>query len=122
MCDAVAFLPQLLYIDETVSQMALCCVSRLDRRMVVLAGCVGAKAEVVPTMRRADRMARRKRFILTEKEGRDKRGGGYRRIVAAMAMAMAQRGKKSRVIQRDVIEVVSNIKIRICVEIQRRKP
>ena len=32
--------------------------------MVLAAGCVGAKAEQLPTMRRADRMARRKRFIL----------------------------------------------------------
>ena len=32
--------------------------------MVLAAGCVGAKAEQLPTKRRADRMARRKRFIL----------------------------------------------------------
>ena len=36
--------------------------------MVLAAGCVGAKAEQLPTMRRADRMARRKRFILAFKE------------------------------------------------------
>ena len=63
-CDAVTFFPQLFFIDDIVSHMAFCCVSRLDRRMVLAAGCVGAKAEQLPTMRRADRMARRKRFIL----------------------------------------------------------
>lgn len=47
-----------------VSQIALCCVSRFDRLMAV--DCVGTKAEQLPTIRRVDRTARRKQFILAE--------------------------------------------------------
>ena len=64
MWDAVAFLPQLLYIEDTVSMRELCLVSRVERLTVGLWRFVGAKAEELLMSRTADRRARRKRFML----------------------------------------------------------
>ena len=65
MCEAVAFFPQFSRSDFTVSQMAARWVLVLVYRTMLVGWVWGAKAEE-PTMRRAERMARRKRFILNK--------------------------------------------------------
>src|SRR6056300_1798283 len=56
-CEAETFFPQLLYIELTVSQITFCCVGTRTEETE------GANADVL-TIRRADKRASRKRFMV----------------------------------------------------------